>query len=97
MEDVLARKDVFEGKKLTQREHFQPIEGGYQLEVFLPCVDKSSIDLYQGTTDIVIKIGNFKRNLPLPNILRNYVVTGAKFKEEKLCIVFEKGSVGYDE
>lgn len=97
VEDVLARKDVFDGKKLTQREHFKQIERGYQLEVFLPCVDKSSIDLYQGRTDIVIKIGNFKRNLPLPNILRNYVVTGAKFKEEKLCIIFEKGSAGYDE
>ena len=97
VEDVLAGKDVFEEKIITQREHFKQIEGGYQLEVFLPCVDKSSIDLYQGTTDIVIKIGNFKRNLPLPNILRNYVVTGAKFEEEKLCITFEKGSVGYDE
>ena len=48
-------------------------------------------------TDIVIKIGNFKRNIPLPNILRNYTVTGAKFEEEVLRIVFEKGSAGYDE
>ena len=67
------------------------------MDVFLPCTDKSNIDLYQGNTDIVIKIGNFKRNIPLPNILRNYTVTGAKFEEEVLRIVFEKGSAGYDE
>lgn len=97
VEDVLLGKEVFEEKIITEREGFKQIEKGYQLEVFLPCADKSSIDLYQGTTDIVIKIGNFKRNIPLPNILRNYVVTGAKFEEEKLCIIFEKGSTDNEE
>lgn len=97
VEDVLSGKEVFEEKIITERESFKQIEKGYQLEVFLPCVDKSSIDLYQGTTDIVIKIGNFKRNIPLPNILRNYMVTGAKFEEEKLCIIFEKGSTDNEE
>ena len=97
MEDVWSGKEVFEEKIITERETFKQIETGYQLEVFLPCVDKSSIDLYQGTTDIVIKIGNFKRNIPLPNILRNYVVAGAKFEEERLSIMFEKGSAGHDE
>lgn len=97
VEDVLSGKEVFEEKIITERETFKQIETGYQLEVFLPCVDKSSIDLYQGTTDIVIKIGNFKRNIPLPNILRNYVVAGAKFEEERLSIMFEKGSAGHDE
>ena len=97
VEDVLSGKEVFEEKIITEKESFKQIEKGYQLEVFLPCVDKSSIDLYQGTTDIVIKIGNFKRNIPLPNILRNYVVTGAKFEEEKLCIIFEKGSTDNEE
>ena len=97
VEDVLSGKEVFEEKIITERESFKQIEKGYQLEVFLPCVDKSSIDLYQGTTDIVIKIGNFKRNIPLPNILRNYMVTRAKFEEEKLCIIFEKGSTDNEE
>ncbi|MBR4086064.1 MAG: ArsA family ATPase [Lachnospiraceae bacterium] len=97
VEDVLTDKAVFEEKIVTERECFKQIETGYQLDVFLPCTDKSNIDLYQGNTDIVIKIGNFKRNIPLPNILRNYTVTGAKFEEEVLRIVFEKGSAGYDE
>ena len=97
VEDALSGNEVFEKKIITERESFKQIEAGYQLDVFLPCADKSSIDLYQATTDIVIKTGNFKRNIPLPNILRNYVVAGAKFDKGKLSIIFEKGSANYDE
>lgn len=96
VEDALSGNGVFGKKIITERESFKQIETGYQLDVFLPYADKSSIDLYQATTDIVIKAGNFKRNIPLPNILRNYVVAGAKFNEEKLSIIFEEGS-GHDE
>lgn len=92
VEDALSENEVFAKKIITERESFQQIEMGYQLDVFLPCADKSGIDLYQAATDIVIKTGNFKRNIPLPNVLRNYVVTGAKFEEEKLRITFERGS-----
>lgn len=92
VEDALSGNEVFAKKIITERESFKQTETGYQLDVFLPCADKSSIDLYQATTDIVIKTGNFKRNIPLPNILRNYVVAGAKFDEGKLSILFEKGN-----
>lgn len=97
VENALSGNEVFEVKIITERESFKQIEGGYQLDVFLPCADKSSIDLYQATTDIVIKTGNYKRNIPLPNILRNYVVAGAKFDDGKLTILFEKGSASHDE
>ncbi len=96
VEDVLDGKKVFEGKNITERESFEQTENGYKLEVLLPYAEKESIDLYQSATDIVIKTGNFKRNIPLPNILRSYTVTGAKFENGKLCIRFEKGS-GEDE
>ena len=92
VEDVLTGGDVFAKKTITERESFQQIENGYQLDVFLPWADKEDIDLYQSDTDIVIKAGNFKRNIPLPNILRNYVVTGARLDEGSLSIQFEKGS-----
>ena len=58
----------------------------------MPCARKEEIDLYQAATDIVIKTGNFKRNIPLPNLLRSYSVAGARFQEDRLCIRFEKGS-----
>jgi len=96
VDDVLAKRedgaDVFESKVITQRESFLQNDLGYQLEVFVPCAEKGDVDLWQASTDVVIKIGNFKRNIPLPNVLRTYQITGAKLEEGKLRIQFERGS-----
>lgn len=96
-EDALSGNDVFEGKIITEREYFKQTKEGYQLDIFLPWADRSDMDLYQAAGDLVIKTGNFKRNIPLPNTLRNYVVSKAKFEEGKLSISFEKGSADYEE
>ncbi|MDE6389389.1 MAG: ArsA family ATPase [Lachnospiraceae bacterium] len=88
VESVLARTDVFESRAMIEREKFIQTQDGYMLEVYLPYVDKEDIDLYQSSTDLIIKIGNFKRNIPLPNILRKYTVSRAKFEGEKLHIHF---------
>ena len=88
VEDVLEHADVFASRTITEREKFIQTENGYQLEVFLPYASKEDIDLYQSATDLIIKTGNFKRNIPLPNILRSYTVAGAKFEEGKLRIHF---------
>ena len=97
VDDVLAKSDVFKVRHITEREVFTQTEDGYLLEVNIPGADKTDIDLYQATTDIVIKTGNFKRNIPLPNALRTYVVSGAKFEEGRLCISFEKEDENDDE
>ena len=97
VDDVLAGEDVFASAPVTQREKFVQTKQGYRLDVFLPGARKEDIDLYQAATDIVIKTGNFKRNIPLPNVLRTYTVTEAGFEDGTLRILFEKGSDDYDE
>ena len=97
VDDVLAKSDVFKVRHITEREVFTQTDDGYLLEVNIPGADKTDIDLYQATTDIVIKTGNFKRNIPLPNALRTYVVSGAKFEEGRLRISFEKEDEDNDE
>lgn len=97
VDDVLAKSDVFKVRHITEREVFTQTDDGYLLEVNIPGADKTDIDLYQATTDIVIKTGNFKRNIPLPNALRTYAVSGAKFEEGRLRISFEKESDDNDE
>ncbi|MBO4864027.1 MAG: ArsA family ATPase [Eubacterium sp.] len=97
VDDVLMDGDVFEAKVITERESFSQTETGYSLSVNIPGADKDDIDLYQASNDIVIKTGNFKRNIPLPNILRTYEVAGAKFEDGTLRIQFEKGSDEDDE
>ena len=89
--EVLKNSDIFEIKTIHEREVFTKNEKGYLLDVALPGANKKEMDLYQSRTDIVIKLKNFKRNIPLPNILRNYLITSAKLEEGVLRIQFEKG------
>lgn len=96
-EDVLKDENIFEVKVISQREQFEQTADGYRLTVHIPGADKREIDMYQVSADIVIKAGNFKRNIPLPNVLRNYMVTGAKLEDGILKIDFEKGDGNYDE
>ncbi|HHV11398.1 MAG TPA: ArsA family ATPase [Clostridiales bacterium] len=94
--DALTEDGIFDGKIITQRECFEQNSKGYLMTVNLPFADKSGVDLYQSDSDIIIKINNFKRNIPLPNVLRTYRVTGAKMEGEILSIQFEKGDAAYE-
>ncbi len=88
--DALAGSAVFESRPVTGREVFEQNASGYLLTVDLPYVKKEELDLYQANTDVVIRVGNFKRNIPLPNVLRSYGITSAKLADGKLRIQFEK-------
>lgn len=89
--DALTDKDVFCIKTIHGREVFQKNDKGYLLDVALPGADKKEMDLFQSGTDVVIRLKNFKRNIPLPNVIRSYMITSAKLEEGVLHIQFEKG------
>lgn len=90
VEDSLSSEDIFNVQKVTINERFEKTEEGYRLEVYVPFADKKDLDLYETGTDLIIKVGNFKRNIPCPNALRNYSISGAKFNEDSLFIDFER-------
>lgn len=90
-DDGLRDETLFEAKSITQRELYEQVENGYILKVFLPEVQKEELEVYQSNTDVVIKIGNFKRNIPLPNALRTYEIAAAKLQDGELRIRFEQG------
>ena len=94
--DALTDADIFDIKTIHGKEVFTQNEKGYLLDVALPGADKKEMDLYQSRTDVVMKIKNFKRNIPLPNILRSYFITSAKLEEGILHIQFEKGDGDYE-
>lgn len=89
-EDVLADKTIFDAKIITLRENFLQNERGYQLSVMLPYTKKEDLDVYQSQTDVIIKLGNFKRSIALPNVFTAYEITSAKLENNKLVIQFEK-------
>lgn len=87
--DVFHQRDVFEVREITDREAYAKNDAGYTLTISIPYADKKDLNLYQSTTDVIIKLHNFKRSIPLPQVLRTYEITGARLQDRKLVIQFE--------
>jgi arsenite-transporting ATPase len=94
IEDVLKEKDLFEVKTSVRNEEYEKTGEGYLLKVYLPCVKKQDILMHETGSDVIIRIGNFKRSIPLPDVLRKYQVAGAKIEENYLNIRFVKAEGG---
>lgn len=63
-------------------------EEGYVLEISLPFSEKEEIELLERGRELIIKIGQFRRNVFLPEALRGSTPKGAKFDKGKLKINF---------
>ena len=88
VEDSLQDEKIFDVLKTTVNETYEKIKDGYSLDVYIPFADKTEFDLFESGSDIIIKIGNFKRNIPIPNVIRKYSIKSAKLESEKLKIIF---------
>jgi arsenite-transporting ATPase len=60
----------------------------YSLEVYLPGVPKSQVELSKTGDELNIRIGNHRRNLVLPQALAALQPSGAKMEEDYLKIRF---------
>jgi len=90
VKDSLDVKDILKVQNITFSDKFEKVEDGYKLQVYVPFGDKKDLELYETGSDISIKIGNFKRNIPCPNSLRKYSISKADFNENYLSIYFVK-------
>ena len=63
--------------------------GVYKLTLPLPFVERNQIKLTRSLADeLIVHIGNWKRNLSLPRALANLAVSGAKYEEDRLVVSF---------
>ena len=46
--------------------------------------------MHEAGRDLIVKIGNFKRAIPMPSTLRGHYVQSAKMKDQSLHIQFVK-------
>jgi arsenite-transporting ATPase len=90
VDKVFVGSKTLENIKLVKEEVYYESEGGYGLKLYIPGVDKTEMDIHESATDVIIKIGNFKRNIPKPNALRTYRISKASFHVETLDLAFEK-------
>ncbi len=86
--DALTQDNLLEVLTTLRNEEYEKTKEGYQLKVFLPGAVKEEVLLHETGSDVVVRIGNFKRSIPLPNALRKYQVSGAKIVDNYLKLEF---------
>ncbi|MGQ9626100.1 MAG: ArsA family ATPase [Anaerolineae bacterium] len=69
-------------------QKIEKLDGDYLLSLALPFAEKGRLDLTRLADELVIRIGNHKRNMVLPRALVNLDVKSAKFEEGTLKVVF---------
>jgi arsenite-transporting ATPase len=63
--------------------------GDYVLSIPLPLVEREDVHLHRSVFDeLIVRIGNWKRNLVLPTGLAKLDVSGAKYEGDRLNILF---------
>jgi arsenite-transporting ATPase len=71
--------------------------GHYVLSIPLPMAERDQVNLHRSVVDeLIIRIGNWKRNVALPTGLARLEITGAKYEEDRLNIHFERADNGND-
>lgn len=63
-------------------------QGQYSLEIYLPGIEKSQIELSKTGDELNVRIGNHRRNLVLPQALAALSPAGAKMEDDYLKIRF---------
>jgi arsenite/tail-anchored protein-transporting ATPase len=85
---------LYKGKNPVEAFHSKrPLEfiqpnGTHAVKLHLPFVEKSEVDLTKVGEELIIRMGNFKRNLILPRALVPLEARKAELKEDYLTIYF---------
>ncbi len=74
----------FEGRAQT----IEPTARGFVLKMPLPLASKEQLDLMQTGDELVVQVGDYKRNIILPRALATLQVAGAKLENGELRINF---------
>lgn len=63
--------------------------GVYQLRIPLPFLERSAVRLTRSLSDeLIVHIGNWKRNIALPRVLSGLAVQGARYEDQTLVVSF---------
>lgn len=84
-----SSKNLFDTKVNVAHEEYIKCEDGYILKIYLPQAKEENIKIFVHNTDLNIKLNNFNRCIPLPNILRRSEITCKKFEEGILSVHFK--------
>jgi arsenite-transporting ATPase len=87
---LFGDKDPVEFQRSGQVEQVREVAGGYEMLLSLPFVEKRDVNLSRYGDEVVIEIGQHRRNVILPNTLARCAITQAKMEEGILRLIFTR-------
>ena len=87
-DSIYAQTDPSKILYQGRTQHIEKANGSYRLLLPLPFVRKEDIHLNRNGDELVISIGNFRRNLVLPRALSGLDIQRAKFEGDTLAVTF---------
>jgi arsenite-transporting ATPase len=73
---------------------FTKVDGHYHLQLKLPFASREDIDINQLPDELILRIGSYKRHIPLPRQVASLESVSAKIEASTLNIVFQGGTSG---
>jgi arsenite-transporting ATPase len=86
--EIYGDTDPAEVFSATRPYRFEKRNGSYRLVMTLPFIAREDVDLSAGGDELVVRIGSFKRHVPLPRSYQGAAPTGAKLRGGELTIYF---------
>lgn len=88
--DVALDDHTFDVREGLARETWSTAPDGYELQLAIPLARREDVQLSQSPADLVVRIGNFQRNIPLPATLHGYDVAHARLDDGVLAVTFHR-------
>lgn len=88
--DLAIDENAFAVRHDLVRETYRREGDDYILDLALPLVDPDQVQLSLTASDLVLRIDNVQRNIPLPSTLHAYDVSGARSRNGILSISFRR-------
>jgi len=86
--EVFKDDNPIEIKYSTRTQTVSKEKDEYIFSIYMPFTSKQDLSLNQKGDELIVKVGNVKRNITLPRTLLNFSIKGAKFEDETLKIRF---------
>ena len=65
---------------------------GYVLSIRLPFIERANLDVFRKADELFVRIGSYKRNVVLPQVLQRLEIQEASFVEDRLEVRFGKSA-----
>ncbi len=86
--ELYGDKDPIADFKATHPFRIVDSDGGISMEMDIPFVDKSELDVYRSGHELYIQVGPYRRSFILPDALHRREVTRARLEDGTLTVSF---------